>query len=369
MPLDFSKVVNNWGVLHSSVPKRTLNRISRQDFSNFSRDKSQVEFSVAFVIPVHDNGHSIEQALDALYSNTVLPFRLIIVLDSCNDRSPEVVFRWVSSVILRKSRAVSISVVTSKRMLHETMSDNIGFSLLPECEIIVEVQADIIIQEKNFDRKIQKVFNAFPDIVAISGRGTHLWTDNYNPELSFGILKQIFKDIFSRQFGLISQKEEVHSKTLVLDRIKFFSEDNFGRLGVYTESKPKMAVESRQIYLSETVMRGPLAFRNSSLVAHGFLNSRAHPLAFDDHEFFLRAWKQSGMRTCYLPINYDSPLSYGNDRRRKPWKDEIFVLWLRVKMWLHKGESELYLSKGFSEFEHPIREIRMVDFKEFEEGI
>jgi len=347
---------------------RHLAKIDRFDFENTRASSATKSYVIGYVLPVHDNEICIEQVLDSLYQNTSLPFRLVVILDACNDGSPEIVLNWVKKAITSTDRIINITLLKSTTMLHETLSDNIGFFLLKQCEIVVDIQADILVYERDFDRKIKKIFENFPDIVAVSGRGCHLWELPYNPRITPQVLKEILKDIVKRHFNA-SISESKPSITFELSPIRFFADRTFGRLDENVENKADISGKIRTVWLSETVMRGPLAIRNSIFEEIGYLNSRAHPLAGDDHEFFLRAWKEKGFRTCYVPIAYESPLRFGNDRRKKPWRDEFFAVYLRLRMWIHSSESEFRATGELLDVNRPQKELREIDFSEFDSEI
>lgn len=312
--------------------------ISTRDFRN---NNQSCNFQIGFVVPVHNQQELILEVLNGIYINTTLPLRLIIVLDHCTDKTESIVLGWVKQIIEVSSRVISITLLTSNVNLHETLADNIAFRILSEPEIIVDVQADIILLEKNFDLKVLAIFEKYQDIAAISARGTESWPRDYKAQFSI------------RNFLKVLRKQKIESpaktvaypairKNLVLT-IENFLADNlpFGRFGNDINSLPTYPANEKFIWLKETVMRGPLAFRNSTLKDLGYLNSISHPLSYDDHEYFLRVWREKKMRVAFYPFDYLSELHWGSERAPKAFNDKIFNLMCQWQAHVNSKNSAL----------------------------
>jgi hypothetical protein len=227
----------------------------------------------------------------------------------------------------------------------------------------LEVQADIVLNDPNLDITIANCFKSHPILFAISGRGTHLWQIPYNPRMKPKVILEVMLDIYRRSKRVESAQPEVpNAKLLKLDDHTFFEEWGFGRIGENVESTVTIG-STRKIYLSETVMRGPIAFNSNALRELNYLNERAHPLAGDDHEITLRAWTDLNLRSGYMPIAYESPLSWGADRRKKPISEEINNLYLRFRQSFFKKESKLFIESGNLALVRPKKEILSISLE------
>jgi hypothetical protein len=222
-----------------------------------------------------------------------------------------------------------------------------------------------MIAEKYFDIKILQIFKENPDIFTLSNRGTTPWPRNYSGRITIREFLGIIKGIVERNCRVRSKDLPVSTKPekFYLDEDNFYSRKEFGRLGIYTELEPFYESSARSIWFGETVMRGPLAFRNSALKQLGYLNEKSHPLAFDDHELNLRAWRNLRLRAAYCPMSYSSPLIIGADRRSKPLREELRNIRWRFLQWIHHKDSALYTLTDTSVEELPSYEQRMVNFR------
>jgi hypothetical protein len=302
-----------------------LKYISKRDFTNYKNQTCK--FKIGFVVPVHNQEGIILNVLNKIYLNTNLPLRLVIVLDYCTDGTENIVLTWIARIMKDSSRKINITLLSSDLNLQETLSDNLAFRILNEPEVLVDIQADILILEKNFDLKVLDIFKKHPDIAALSARGTESWPRNHKPQFPLlNSLKILSRN--NRENNSVTLESANKRKKLVLTRENFFDSRNlpFGRFGNNIDSLPVYPTEKKYIWLNETVMRGPLAFRNSTLKDLGYLNSISHPLSYDDHEYFLRAWKEKNMRVAFYPLDYLSKLHWGSNRSSKTFRDKIFNL-------------------------------------------
>jgi glycosyltransferase involved in cell wall biosynthesis len=350
------------GGLLNRLIKRNRN-INYSIFSNY--DPLVLDQVISYVIPAYNAEISIYQVLSSLYKNTVLPLNIVVILDACTDNTAIEIQRWITCYIESRKRKIWLKTITTSRSIQETSCDNLGFKEFPNSEVIVDIQADIIISEKNFDLKILKIFKDNPDIFALSNRGTHPWPRNYTGKITVRTFLEIIRGIVERNYRVKKMDLSIaaKSKNFYLDKDKFYSRKEFGRLGEYTELEPFYENSTRSIWLGETVMRGPLAFRNSALKELGYLNDKSHPLAGDDHELTLRAWRKLRLRAAYCPMSYSSPLRIGADRRPKPLKEEFRNIRWRFLQWIYSNQSALCTLVDPTKEILPTYEHRMVNFQ------
>jgi glycosyltransferase involved in cell wall biosynthesis len=334
-------------------------------FSNHNPTK--LDQKISYVVPVYNAEVSISQVLTAIYDCSILPLNITIVLDACVDNSLLIVKQWIKHYIDLNERKIWIKVIVTKKSIQETRCDNLGFKEFPDSEVIVDVQSDIIIREKLFDLKVLKIFAENLDIFALSNRGTTPWPKNYSGGISYRTLYEIIGGIIDRRYKNkvidLDLFIETKSNKFVLDKDIFFSKKDFGRLGEYVEIEPEYEASKRSLWLGETVMRGPLAFRNSALKELGYLNEKSHPLAGDDHELTLRAWRKLRLRAAYCPMSYSSPISIGADRRPKPLREEFRNIRWRFLQWIYSNQSALYTLLDPTKEVLPPYEHRVVNFQ------
>ena len=316
-----------------------LQHITERQFINFKNQTCK--FKIGFVVPVHNQETIILKVLNGIFLNTNLPLRLVIVLDYCTDNTENIVLTWITQIIKDSSRKIHITLLSSDLNLQETLSDNLAFRILNEPEVLVDVQADIILLENNFDLKVLDIFEKFPDIAALSARGTESWPRNLKPQFSIlnflRILRKSKIKNNSNTLEIFNKRKE-----LLLTRENFYSRNlPFGRFGKNIDSLQVYSSDKKYIWLNETVMRGPLAFRNSTLKDVGYLNSISHPLSYDDHEYFLRVWKEKNMRVAFYPFDYLSKLHWGSDRSSKTFRDKIFNLMCQWQAFRNSKSSAL----------------------------
>jgi hypothetical protein len=99
-----------------------------------------------------------------------------------------------------------------------------------------------------------------------------------------------------------------------------------GKLGDRAEAPHNLPFDKyNQIFLSQTVNRGPLVLRREMVDALGYLNEQQFVLEDDEHDLFYRAWTQKGWRTAFFPIEVYSPLAWGTTRKPRPPQVQAYL--------------------------------------------
>jgi hypothetical protein len=163
--------------------------------------------------------------------------------------------------------------------LFETAADNLGF-ICSRGQFILEVQADIEMCELGYNEQLMKPFNAFHDIIGVSGRSCHGIT---YPE------------------GCGKMYSAAHdSSHELLDRAFF--------------------------YIGETCNRGPLLLHKERVAKLGYLDEVNYFLDNSEHDLFTRARIQKNWYCGYIPIHYLSPIEDGSTRKpRDPINDAAYI--------------------------------------------
>ena len=101
-----------------------------------------------------------------------------------------------------------------------------------------------------------------------------------------------------------------------------------------------------------SVNRRPLAIAKEKIAKLGYLDEFHYCLGEDDHDLFLRAWKEKNWRTGFMPIEFHSPLDRGSTRRPRTLASEFS---LRQRK---KRQAEGYFSVNQKTATYPSSEIR-----------
>jgi len=134
---------------------------------------------------------------------------------------------------------------------------------------ILDIQSDMLILEKDFDKRLLKPFDCFDNLFAVTAR------------------------------------DAVDVK-IVGDHIGFY---NVAGKDVGT---------NRDLFCSRDIInRGPILFDHQKLMEIGYLDPSFYPIGQDDTEIGLRA-KKNGWITGYYGIDYESRNEWGSTR--KSWK-------------------------------------------------
>lgn len=242
----------------SQTPEILVDRVYRQDLPTFS-----------IVMPIHNQGPILYDVLMKLFIHTHGLYDLFLILDGCTDESRSEVLRAMEHV---PAELCQLTLVSLAEGIFETSCDNLGF-VNARAPYIVELQADMQIQTSNYNVLLALPLEVYPDLIAVSGRCCHS---------------------FSPPYGGV------------------------GKLGAKAEDPHCMPFSMyNQIFLSQTVNRGPLVLRRSMLEALGYLDEQQFVLEHDEHDLFYRAWTQKGWRTAFFPIEVYSPLAWGSTRKAR----------------------------------------------------
>jgi hypothetical protein len=243
----------------SQDPEIVVDRVYRQDLPTFS-----------VVMPIHNQGPILYDVLMKLFIHTHGLYDLFLILDGCTDESRQEVLRALDHI---PAELCQLTIVSLAEGIFETSCDNLGF-VNARAPYIVELQADMQIQTSNYNVLLALPLEIYPDLIAVSGRCCHAFSPPYS---------------------------------------------GVGKLGAKAEEPHCMPFSMyNQIFLSQTVNRGPLVLRREMVEALGYLNEQQFVLEHDEHDLFYRAWTQKGWRTAFYPVEVYSPLAWGSTRKARP---------------------------------------------------
>jgi len=233
---------------------------------------------ISVVTPIYNQEGIIERNLRSIMDTmTEVPYEMILIVDSCNDRTEEIV-RGMFSTGEFPVLLTNVVVMVSAAPLFETAADNLGF-LCSRGEYILEIQADMMMIERGFNMRLLRPFSVVEGLIAVSGRCCH---------------------------GLTYQ-------------------EGVGKMGVAVEAPLDSRLDRGVIYIGETCNRGPIMLRRSMVAALEYLDEVNYFLDYSEHDLFTRARIQRSWLCGYVPMEFLSPCSDGSTRKpRDPVNQSVY---------------------------------------------
>jgi hypothetical protein len=291
----------------------------------------------------------------------------------------------------------AFSVYSYSTSAFETECDAFGFEAA-QTAYLLEVQADMQITEYGFDSKLLAALEIFDDLIMISGRGIvpltpiaseyrkTLGTDRaISPSLSHYILRRALiqvRNVFLAAKERLSKgsptpppdRSQIEMKPakfrsegkdaeeeLYPSQEVFQSTGTAGRVGLLIEEIPSEgSLKFPQLWVGQTIMRGPLMIRTSMYRVIGGLDTQRFFQGFDDIELAWKAFRDHGYRCAFLPVGFLSPLAAGSTRRRRSLKSEWQILKNVLRIRRKWKSSALYLLSNGQEENLPPSEIRSI---------
>jgi glycosyltransferase involved in cell wall biosynthesis len=254
-------------VLTHSVPHPFL-----EPFKVISKNILNSKPEISVIIPVFNKHKIISEMLDKLIGSLTTDYELIIIDDASTDNSKEIINNYL------KYKNVNHIFISTTVPIFETACDNLGF-FLARGFYLLEVQSDMIIDDKGFDRRMIYALdnNKFS---SVGGRSCHSWFDLLS-------IKKRIKNILNLYSPL----------SLLL-----FGTKPVGYVGnqLY-ENKLSRVTSLHEIYKADTNCRGPWLINKDLLNEIGPLNTDLFFNGFDDHDFNLRGSK-IGYSAGYTPV-------------------------------------------------------------------
>lgn len=228
---------------------------------------------LSVIVTTHDKQWLIGTVVDAILKYTVTPFELVMVYDGCKDKSRETVekvLRGAGTRIGENKMVKYIPVETPD--VHEVKANNAGMKA-SSGEYYLLLQDDMVPNERGWDIRMMRPMEVWEDIFAISGRNAY----NVYPGI------QVIGDLIGRV------------------------EDDTPR-GTYDINTRCL------VRLRDTINRGPLCMRASSVKKLNYLDEAFAPSDCDDVDICYRARLEYGWRCGVYPVDYLSDLSWGTAR-------------------------------------------------------
>ena len=227
----------------------------------------------SLILTVHNKGWLIGKVIDGIVNNTVGDYELIIVFDGCEDNSEEVALKALEGT------DVDYQTLTAPNVF-ETTANNLGLKHATG-EYAIIIQDDMIIKEDGWNRRMQKPFNKFDDVFAVTARTAHNYIPNPNSQHV-----NMEENLDTDWCDILQSVDEADSSNIPRDTF---------------------AVRS-------TVNRGPLMIDLEDLKTLNYLDEAYAPQDMDDHDLMYRAWKElKKVCGCYW-IKMQSENDWGGTR-------------------------------------------------------
>ena len=244
----------------------------------------------SLVMPVFNQEHRLIGVLEKIIKNAQFVFEIILIDDGSDDNSIGQAHLFMETMKESpSSNVVSITLIHNTVPVFETACDNQGFRIA-KAEYIIEIQADLQIEEPNFDAKMIGAMNKFA-LGAISGRHVH----------SFSMLegrRAWFK----------------YPVQLALWRLlKIGKQEGWGRLG--NRIFERFDAADKYCYVGETVARGPWLLKKSDLEKYNYLDQENFFLGNDDHDLHRRMYLIDRKKVGYVPLDVHSISEDGSTRK------------------------------------------------------
>jgi glycosyltransferase involved in cell wall biosynthesis len=335
------------------------------------REFSPSKCTTSVVMPCFNQEEIIVDVLAKVIVSMGTPFEIIIINDCSTDQTLQRIITFASGDF-KDSLLSRLEVYSNDTPRFETFCDYFGFSKA-KGEFLLEIQADMHIEDPGFDIRMIQAFSQYEDLFALSGRGTHdiyqvvdVYRDSLGTDRAYAssLLVFIFFVLKRRIVGKIlrilnvrrdsntyrllstptTAAKDLHPLLEILPSLKDFKvTKKAGLIGDLIENSGlnSGAIE-RKLFLSETVMRGPLMLRADDYFQLGGFNIKSFYQGFDDHELMLQAWIFLQKRCAYIPVRVTSILSQGTTRKPRSFKGDLDIIFKTLKISRKRKDSLLF---------------------------
>lgn len=229
----------------------------------------------SIIVPICNQESIIIKHIKSILDKTTVKFfELILIIDCCSDRTEEYITELINNLDAEKYELLTnILVLKSAIPLFEVVADNLGF-FCSRGKYCLEIQADMEMTDEGYNMKLLRPFLLSNNIIGISGRCTHDFTQ---------------------------------------------CRYSFGRAGFDISIKVKDLpnVEEGYCYIGETCNRGPLLLDKEKLKSIKYLDEVNYFLENDDHDLFARAYVEHKWVCGYVPIDFIALLENGTMRKKR----------------------------------------------------
>jgi len=233
----------------------------------------------SLILTVHNKDFILLKVLESIKKYTTNNYELIVVLDGCSDASESILDNFIS-----ENKDLKIKKIYTPDVF-ETKANNAGLKEAVGDKVII-IQDDMIINEDDWNIRLQKPFDEFNDVFAVTASSTF----NYR---------------FNQSSKHIQLKPEVDREI----------GDCWSDIFTYESHINRSQGLSRNIFaVRNNVCRGPLMIDHADLVKLNYFDEIFEPQDQDDADLCYRAFKELGKVVGAYWIDYISDISWGGTR-------------------------------------------------------
>ena len=233
----------------------------------------------SLILTVHNKDFILLKVLESIKKYTTNNYELIVVLDGCSDASESILDNFIS-----ENKDLKIKKIYTPDVF-ETKANNAGLKEAVGDKVII-IQDDMIINEDDWNIRLQKPFDEFNDVFAVTASSTF----NYR---------------FNQSSKHIQLKPEVDREI----------GDCWSDIFTYESHINRSQGLSRNIFaVRNNVCRGPLMIDHADLVKLNYFDEIFEPQDQDDADLCYRAFKELGKIVGAYWIDYISDISWGGTR-------------------------------------------------------
>lgn len=217
--------------------------------------------NITCLLTTHNKENLIELVSNGIIQNVSdLTKQIVVVFDGCVDNTEN-----LTKDIFKNFKGRVDYVYTED--VFELKANNAGLKVV-ESEYVILIQDDMVIKEKDFDKRMVKPFQTFSDVFAVTSQTSH-------------------------NNRVVNNHLQVNDAA---DR----------RLGT-----------PRDIFaIREIANRGPLMYNYSDLVSLNYFDENLCPSSYDDHDISYKAYEKFGKVSGLYWIDYDSDPNWGTTRQK-----------------------------------------------------
>lgn len=254
-----------------------------------------------YILPVFNKEDILPQTLEGIENCAGEDSKIIMIVDGCTDDSERIVDEFS-----KNSSHKTVKILMPN--VHMLLSVNKGLSLVNSGFSVI-MQDDIILQERDFEKKVLELYADKNKKIGVSSL-------RMASNLNVATLKEqvLFRSV---------------SKMLAeVDIIKGPSDYSFRPQGEFENFYPRMSA-----------INGPNIIPWSLLADIGVFDPKLAPYGFDDPEYCLRALKR-GYVNGLFPLRYKSEMEWGGTRRSKEYLKQVAKVHMRNRIYIWKQHGE-----------------------------
>lgn len=237
----------------------------------------------SIILSIHDGARLtssgeilLKKVLDGIVNNTVGDYELLCMLDGCTDDSEKIVDEYKNKCNIRSFILPDV---------FEVKTNNHGFKNA-NGEYVIVVQDDQVITEYGWNERMQKPFDNFYDVFAVTARCAHNWIFNPN------------------SFYLRNPDAPQTTWCDLIDHVDHAGVDH---------------MQSRNVFSVRcSANRGPLMIDLSDLKKLNYLDEKFAPTDMDDHDLMFRSYSELGKVCGSYVIGFESRHEWSGSCRGGP---------------------------------------------------